>query len=254
MTASAPRVAATWDGLSAEEISGRTGVLRVLLFEDVESTQDIALAADVEGAGDTLVIADRQRAGRGRLGKSWRSEAGAGVWSTFTAPAGVDARAADVLTIRIGLCLARELDPLAGERVGLKWPNDLLCTAGKVAGILVERRIMASDAGPFAIGVGVNVVAPPGLEGAAGLRDGTRRVDVLEAIARSVRAATAAGGHLDPAELKDYSARDRLSGRRLTSPVPGIARGIGSNGCLIIETPDGMEERRSGTVQLAEDA
>ena len=254
MTASAPRVAATWDGLSSEEIARRTGVPRVLLFDEVESTQDIALAEDVAGAGGLLVVADRQRAGRGRMGKSWRSEAGAGVWITLAASSEMDAGAADVLAIRIGLCLARELDPMAGERIGLKWPNDLLCAAGKVAGILVERRIMASDAGPFAIGVGVNVRAPRGVDGAAGLRVGTRRIEVLEAIARSVRAAAAAEGPLTPAELKDYSARDRLFERRLTSPVPGIARGIGGNGCLIIETPDGMEERRSGTVQLAEDA
>ena len=254
MTAPARRTAATWDGHSADEIARRTGVPRVLLFDEVESTQDIALEADLEREERTLVLADRQRAGRGRLGRSWRSAAGEGVWSTFTASSDMDPRAAEVLTIRIGLLLARDLDALAGASIGLKWPNDLLLPAGKLAGILVERRIAASDWSSFAIGVGVNVAAPRDVDGAAGLPTGTRRIDVLEAIARSVRGASTAEGHLTPAELKDYAARDRLFGRRLISPWPGTARGIEDNGCLIIETPEGLEYRRSGTVQLAEDA
>lgn len=253
MTASVPRLATTWDGLTATEISRRTGVPRVLLFDEVESTQDIALDEGAESAAPTLVLANRQRAGRGRLGRSWRSDAGQGVWSTLTASADLDAKAADVLTVRIGLFLARELDALARERVGLKWPNDLLTAAGKVAGILVERRIWTTRSTAYVIGVGVNVVPPPDIDGAAALPAGTRRVDVLEAIARSVRGAAMAEGHLTPAELKDYSARDRLFGQRLTSPGRGIARGIADTGCLMIEASAGMEYHRSGTVQLAED-
>jgi len=254
VTSAEPRAAATWDGLTAEDIARRTGVPRVCLFDEVASTQDIALEDDRGSEEQSLVVANRQHAGRGRLGRPWKSGDGQGVWCTFTVPPGLDAGGIDVMTIRIGLGLARALDAVAREPVGLKWPNDLLLRAGKVAGVLVERRLWASEAGSFAIGVGVNVAAPPDVPDAAGLPPGTRRIEVLEAVARSVRAATTTNGHLTPAELKEFAERDRLSGRRLRSPWPGIARGIEDNGCLIIETPDGMEFRRSGTVQLAEDA
>lgn len=250
---SEPRAAAVWDGLTAEDISRRTGIPRVQLFEEVSSTQDIALGWDEEEVR-TLVLADRQLRGRGRLGRSWSSELGQGVWSTFSIPPEMDPQGLDVVTIRIGLRLARELDAIAREPVGLKWPNDLLLRGGKLAGILVETKIWGGTMSWLAVGVGVNVRTPEDVPGAAGLPPGTARIEVLEAVARSVHAASITDGHLTAAELKEFAARDRLLGRRLTSPWPGIARGIEDNGCLIIETPDGMEYRRSGTVQLAEDA
>ena len=253
MTTEEPGTAVTWDGLTAAEISRRTGVPLVRLFDEVGSTQDVAMEWD-DAAVRTLVLADRQRSGRGRLGRAWSSDAGQGVWGTFTVPPELDPQGLDVLTIRIGLALARALDAIAGERVGLKWPNDLLLRAGKVAGILVETKLWGGTMHWLAVGVGVNVRPPANVPGAAGLPEGTRRIDVLEAVARSVYAASTTGGHLTQAELKEFASRDRLSGRRLAGPGPGIARGIEDNGCLIIETPGGMEYRRSGTVQLAEDA
>lgn len=253
VTSTAPRAAATWDGLMAEEIARRTGVPRVQLFEEVSSTQDIALAWE-DSDQRTMVVADRQLRGRGRLGRSWSSELGQGVWASFSVPPDMDTQGLDVLTLRIGLRLARELDAIAGEEVGLKWPNDLQLRGGKVAGILVETKIWGGTMSWLAIGIGVNVRAPHDVPGAAGLPPGTRRIDVLEAVARSVHAASTTNGHLAAAELKEFQGRDRLFGRPLVEPWPGIARGIEGNGCLIIETPDGMEYRRSGTVQLAEDA
>jgi BirA family biotin operon repressor/biotin-[acetyl-CoA-carboxylase] ligase len=250
---SEPRAAAVWDGLTADDISRRTGVPRVQLFEEVSSTQDVALAWDDEEVR-TLVLADRQLRGRGRLGRSWSSELGQGVWSTFSIPPDNDVQGLDVLTIRIGLGLARELDDIAKEQVGLKWPNDLLVRRGKLAGILVETKIWGGTMSWLAVGVGVNVLTPEDVAGAAGLPPGTARIDVLEAVARSVHSASTTNGHLTAAELKEFESRDRLFGRQLAEPWPGIARGIEDNGCLIIETPDGMEYRRSGTVQLAEDA
>jgi BirA family biotin operon repressor/biotin-[acetyl-CoA-carboxylase] ligase len=248
-----PRAAAVWDGLTADEIARRTGIPRVQLFEEVSSTQDIALAWEDEEER-TMVVADRQLRGRGRLGRSWSSELGQGVWSSFSVPPDMDAPGLDVLTLRIGLRLACALDAIAGEPVGLKWPNDLHLRAGKVAGILVETKIWGGTMSWLAIGIGVNVRAPHDVPGAAGLPPGTRRIDVLEAVARSVHGASISHGHLSAAELKEFGRRDRLFGRQLVEPWPGIARGIEGNGCLIIETPDGLEYRRSGTVQLAEGA
>src|SRR5215218_8950134 len=113
---------ATYDGLSAVDLAVRLGVPELALRDEVASTQDVAhaLAADGAPAG-TLVIADAQRAGRGRLGREWRSVAGAGI----------------------------------------TWPPALPVAGGKLAGILVETRWRAAPPAWVAIGFGLNVTTPP---------------------------------------------------------------------------------------------
>src|SRR4051794_9700307 len=98
---------------------------RVERFESVGSTLDVAhdLAARGAPAG-TLIVADAQTAGRGRMGRSWRSEPGAGIWLTLIERPD-SAGGLDVLSLRIGILLAPALEPFAPSPVALKWPNDL---------------------------------------------------------------------------------------------------------------------------------
>ena len=186
----------TWDGHTAGALAHRCGVPHVELLAETDSTLDVAHAlAEGDAPAGTVVIADTQRAGRGRQGRAWSSPAGQGVWCTIIErPA--DPGVLDVLSIRIGLRLAEGLDALAGERVRVKWPNDLVVRAGKLAGILTEARWSGSRLAWVAVGVGVNVIAPDDVASAAGLLPGTSRSDVLHAIVRSVRAAATTEGHL----------------------------------------------------------
>ena len=108
-------------------------------FGAVGSTLDVAHALAPTAASGTLVIADEQTAGRGRHGRRWASEPGAGVWLTLIERPS-DARALDVLSLRCGLNAAESLDDLAGAPVRVKWPNDLYVGACKLAGILIETR------------------------------------------------------------------------------------------------------------------
>ena len=205
-------------------------------------------------------MADAQRAGRGRLGRSWSSQPGRGVWcSIIERP--TDGRALDVLSLRIGLVLAELLEPFAGARIGLKWPNDLVLPqaaeppsrrTGKVAGILVEARWSGDKLAWVAVGVGVNVVAPDGVDDAAGLAPGTKRIDALSAVVRAVRQAARQSGHLGDDELARYADRDTLKGRRIVSPAAGTAAGVDHTGALMVETADGVERHRTGTVAYAE--
>jgi hypothetical protein len=74
----------TWDGITAEELERALQLPRLELRAEVESTQDIAHALAEQGTPDgTFVLADAQRAGRGRMGRSWASELGAGIWCTM---------------------------------------------------------------------------------------------------------------------------------------------------------------------------
>jgi BirA family biotin operon repressor/biotin-[acetyl-CoA-carboxylase] ligase len=240
----------TYDGSSAEELGLLVGVPHLELLAETDSTQTIAHALAERGTvAGTVVLADAQRAGRGRFGRSWSSAPGAGVWCTVVErpqhPSVVE-----LLSVRVGLRLAEALDAFAGARVGLKWPNDLMLERRKLGGILIETRWSGSTIAWVAIGVGINVVAPTALPDATGLPGSPRRADLLVEIVRSVRAAAAEGGHLTADELARYAERDVLVGRSILSPVNGTVAGIAKTGALVVETDAGVEHVQSGTIRL----
>ena len=240
----------TWDGHDANGLASICGAVRVELLAETDSTQNVAHALAEAGAQPgTVVVADSQRAGRGRMGRSWRSEPGGGIWCTVIERP--HAEALDVLSLRVGLYLAEHLDRFAGEPVQVKWPNDLMIRSQKVGGILVEARWIGPSLGWVAIGVGVNVVGPQGVPDATGLAADVRRAEVLAAVVRAVRSAAAQRGRLDENELQRFAARDALVGRRILLPVAGTATGITAAGELGVETTRGIEYVRAGTVALA---
>jgi BirA family biotin operon repressor/biotin-[acetyl-CoA-carboxylase] ligase len=251
-----PALAVAWDGHTAVALAERCAVPQVELLAETASTQDVAHDLAEKGApAGTTVLADRQLAGRGRHGRSWTSESGRGVWCTVIERPR-SAGAIEILSLRIGLNAAEGLEVFASDRIGVKWPNDLMLPDGKVGGILVEARWTGSALAWVAVGVGVNVVAPSmplDAPPAAGLRPGVQRVDVFRAIVRAVRSAAAAEGPFTDAELARFHARDVLRSRRIVAPANGVVAGITSGGALIVETSHGPEHVRSGTIRLAED-
>src|SRR4051812_42306663 len=116
------------------------GDYKLIEYDEVGSTLDVAheLAANGAEAG-TLIVANAQTAGRGRMGRTWRSEPGAGLWITLIERPG-DASALEVLSLRVGLALAPALDAFTDATVQLKWPNDLYLRGRKLGGILIEAR------------------------------------------------------------------------------------------------------------------
>lgn len=245
--------ASRYDGQAADDLARSLGVPRVVLYEAVGSTLDVAHELAAQGApAGTLVVADRQTAGRGRQGRRWLSGAGGGLWLTLIERT-ADAEALGVLSLRVGLALATALDAFAGEAVRLKWPNDLHLPGGKLAGILVEARWREQRAEWVAIGVGINVVAPASLP-AAGLRGGTSRVDVLRAIVPAIRAAASRAGSLDAQELERWRRRDLAAGRACAEPLEGVVQGIGADGALLVRTVSGIEAARSGSLVFVEES
>lgn len=246
--------AATYDGRSAGELAALLGLPAVEVFETVGSTLDLAHARGGAGTpAGTLVLADRQTAGRGRQGRSWVSEPGRGVWLTLVErPA--DAAALDVLSLRLGLAAAEALDPLAPERVGLKWPNDLYVAGRKLAGVLVEARWRDGRLDWIAVGFGINVREPRGTPSAAGLRPGVSRFEVLQRLVPALRTAAARTGPLTAGELAAFAARDVARGRRVREPVAGTVAGIDASGAVVIESSAGRRLVRSGSLEFVEEA
>jgi BirA family biotin operon repressor/biotin-[acetyl-CoA-carboxylase] ligase len=241
-----------YDGRSAEELSALLGLPRVVAFEEVSSTLDIVHELGEQGApAGTLVLADAQTAGRGRMRRAWRSDPGAGIWLTLLErPLGDDALG--VLALRIALALAPALDPFAATRVQLKWPNDLYVEGRKLAGVLVEARWRGPRLDWLAVGVGINVIAPDGL-GAAGLIAATDRLAVLRAIVPALRTAATTPGLLTRSEIEQFRERDIAAGRRCVAPAVGVVAGIDVDGALLVDGTDGRVARYAGSLILESD-
>ena len=242
--------AATYDGRDVAALTRLLDVARLVAVDSTSSTMDDAHAMAAGGApAGTVVLADRQTAGRGRAGRRWASASGQGIWMTVIERPN-DRRALDVLSIRLGLRAARVLDRWAASRVRLKWPNDLYVGEGKLAGILVEARWRADRLDWVAIGIGVNVRIPH-VEHSSALEPGTERVDVLAELLPAVRAAAHGRGPLTGAELDEFAARDFSAGRTCVEPAPGQVRGISATGELLVETDLGLRAFRDGSLTFA---
>lgn len=225
----------------------------VELFDAIGSTLDVAHDRAAAGAvAGTLIVAEAQTAGRGRLGRSWQSEPGAGIWlSLVERPE--DRAALDVLSLRIGLAIVGALEPLVGEALGLKWPNDVYRQGHKLGGILVEVRWRGDDPDWAAIGVGINIRTPPDQPGAIGLGTGVSRIEALYAIVPAIRRAASTTGRLTDVEVSEFTRRDIARGRRVTSPVRGVVRGIDASGALMIDTADGLTMVQAGSLEFEGD-
>jgi BirA family transcriptional regulator, biotin operon repressor / biotin---[acetyl-CoA-carboxylase] ligase len=126
---------------------------------EVDSTNDVALKLAQAGAAEgTAVMADFQRAGRGRRGREWFSPAGAGLYLSVIVRGGLDG-ALSLLTLAAGVAVARAVRTKTGLAVELKWPNDLVMGRPwrKLGGILCESTGIGARLDAVVVGVGVNL-------------------------------------------------------------------------------------------------
>lgn len=261
-----------WEGATAEALARDWGLPGVRLFASVGSTNDVARRLAAEGApAGTLVLAERQLAGRGRAGRAWDSPAGLGLWlSILLRPGSLPEPGA--VPLLVGLAVAEALEPfLLPASLRLKWPNDLLVGDRKLGGILCEGAWEGDRPAHLVAGIGLNVLHAPldfpaELRGAASsvaIAAGRRpeRREVAGAVARAL-AATASGPlELTPERLAALEARDALRGRevRVTEPTTGAplaegtALGVAPDGALLLRTASGaIRPMHSGTVRLAD--
>ncbi len=237
-----------------------------VLLDVTDSTNRVAMEMAEDGAPHgTVVVADAQTAGRGRMGRLWVSPAGKNLYVSLLLRPSVPTVDAPRLALVAGVALADAVEEM-GIAASLKWPNDLYCGGRKAAGILAE---MASDPDGVrhvVIGVGLNVNMvesdfPPDLRGTAtSLRihagRAFRRDDVLARLldAFGARYAEFIGGGF--ASLHDgWARRDFLRGRRILLRRQGeegwgTADGLDTVGALRF-LPDGgpsIESVHSGEI------
>ena len=263
---------AIWEAVSPQ-LPGFT----VEVLPEVDSTNTELLRRFKSGQPEpTLLVAEQQTAGRGRLGRQWHSQRG----SSLTFSLGLALQPADWsgLSLAVGISLADSLEPAfaPGAHIGLKWPNDLwLCSPGgerKLAGILVETAswegqryvvigvgininavALADDATPGADAPAVPAMAPaalqelvPGIDAPAAL------LRVVAPLVQTVQAFAQFG--FAPFQAR-FARRDVLAGRSVTvfdgkNQLEGSAHGVGVNGALLVHTEGGMKEITSSEVSV----
>ena len=127
-------------------------------YETVASTQKIANELANNGAPEgTIVVADEQTAGRGRLARQWVSPKGTGIWMSLILKPDIPIYQAPQLTLLSAVAAVQGIEQATGAKPEIKWPNDLLMNGRKVSGILTEMQAEADGIHSVIIGIGINV-------------------------------------------------------------------------------------------------
>lgn len=249
-------------GELAGALAGRTVGAALLCLDTVDSTNN-ELKRRADTAPDGLaVLAQEQTGGRGRLGRSFVSPAGKGLYlSVLLRPQCVLADAG-MLTAWTAVAVCRALERCCGVRAGIKWPNDIVLEGRKLCGILTELELEAETAAlrHVIVGVGINVsqdaadfgpeVAPVAISLAQALGRAPRRsqlaAEVLSALDDLYRAF--------PAQKADYLARYRAlcvtAGRAVRVLRPGqvrtgTAEAVNEDFALLVRWDNGEQEALS---------
>lgn len=151
--------------LASHLIERNLGTRRVgrhaICFAEVDSTNDVAFdAARGADADGLVVLAERQRHGRGRAGAAWLSPPGRNLLFSVLLIDAQSSLAHEPLTVAAGLAAAEGVQAACGVEAQLKWPNDVMLDGAKLAGVLVEVRSLKALR-CIVVGVGINVNAAP---------------------------------------------------------------------------------------------
>jgi BirA family transcriptional regulator, biotin operon repressor / biotin---[acetyl-CoA-carboxylase] ligase len=240
-----------------EAIPARFGDVRRLA--ETDSTNRFALDLARTGAPDgVVVVADHQRSGRGRLGRTWSAPPGASLLVSVLLRPDLAPDDRHLVVVAAAVAMADAVLATTGVVAGLKWPNDLLVGDRKLAGILAEA---AGDA--IVVGIGVNLdwpEIPPALDGIATAcnLEGGRPTSPDELLAAFLARYAKRLGDLDGTRAA-YEARLATVGRRVRVERPGAdlvgtATGIDRSGRLLVDACGTRHAVAAGDVVHLRDA
>ncbi|MGH8013409.1 MAG: biotin--[acetyl-CoA-carboxylase] ligase [Candidatus Binataceae bacterium] len=246
---------------------GRIG-WRIHYFDEVDSTQQVAAELAGQGAAQgTVVVAESQNAGRGRMGRRWHSPPGVNLYSTTILRPSMPLAEVPRLSLVAGVAAAEALETVAPGLVALKWPNDIWLNGRKSGGIIAE---VVTDARQrltcVLLGIGLNVnlalsdIPPELRDRATSVRIATARrcdrIALAEALferldQRYVETQTSGFAAVRPL-WERYSA---LTGKRVVivdgdTRIEGVVRGIDGDGALLLENGGTLKRIIAGDVNV----
>ena len=237
-------------------------------FDTIDSTNLQAKTLGFQGAPHgTTVIAKTQTAGRGRLGRSFHSPDGQGLYLSMLLRPGCHATELMHLTCAVGTAVCDAVESITGLRPGIKWINDLVFGKRKLGGILTELSLDQSGNVNFAVvGIGINCTQksedfPPDIRDiATSLAEIVKKeTDIPQLAAAIITSLQDMSGQLlshRDAILAQYRKDCVTLGKEISVVTPtsvrhGIAVDINRDGALVVDFPDGKRETvNSGEVSI----
>lgn len=247
------------DVLSASELKSRIqnkwAGKNIYYYEETGSTNTDAKRFGEEGAAHgTVVVADKQNAGKGRRGRAWQSPEGKDIYFTILLRPEFVPDKASGLTLVMALSVAQAIES-CGLEAGIKWPNDVVLNGKKICGILTEMNVETDYIQYVVVGVGINVnldVMPEEIKETATsilLESGKKMArakllqDVLERFEENYERYEKDLSLANMMEEYNGYLVNRNRQVRVLDPkgeYEGTARGINEYGELLVETGDGQ--------------
>lgn len=201
----------------------------------------------------TVVVAAVQTAGRGRLGRTWISTPGDGLYLSIVLRPTLPFEELWQIGFAASLAAAESVSEITGLQTSLKWPNDVLVRGGKVSGILIETMADSDGSHVVIVGIGVNINTPNfpadlAHKATSIVMETGKRTDIQaveDQLLESIRAkySLCLDGRFDLI-LHDWKKMDCTSGRKLTVHLPngcvhGTAVAVDGDGNLVLQKEDG---------------
>jgi len=244
---------------------------RVYYFEELDSTQNFAqqIAADKKENG-TIVIAEKQTSGRGRLDRKWTSPKG-GIWFSLIIHPKFDVSSSTLIPILSAVALSKSIKKILGVETEVKWPNDIILNGKKVAGILVDASVQANNIDYLILGIGINfdidtkklekrLSKTPNFYGVDSLRGNNNKTPPKILLKEFLFQFEKNLSSLDKGEkakiVKEWTKKAAGIGRKITintssGKISGISQGIDTDGALKIKTKKKIERVLVGDVDLS---
>ncbi len=237
----------------------------VFYKEEIGSTNDEGKRQAANGCKDKLlVICDNQTAGKGRLGRSWVGEKNAGIYMSFVLMPDILPYKTPQLTLITGVAAMKAINNVTGLKTKIKWPNDIIINGKKLAGILAEMNAEMEKVNYIVVGIGINVNVKSFNDE---LKDKAtsiyietgkkfKRSDIInEFINQFIKYYNEfcqKGFSVFKNEYNENCANVGMSVKTLggKEQITGIAKGVNSDGELVIENENGVFNILGGEVSL----
>ena len=244
---------------------------RVYYFEEIDSTQNFAqnIAADKKENG-TIIIAEKQTSGRGRLDRKWTSPKG-GIWFSLIIHPKFDVSSSTLIPILSAVALSKSIKSVLDIETEVKWPNDITMNGKKVAGVLVDASFQTNSIDYLILGIGINfdidtkklekrLTKTPNFYGIDSLRGKENKTPPKTLLKEFLLQFEKNLFQLDKGEkskiIKEWTKRAAGIGKKITintsnGKISGISQGIDNDGALKIKTRNETKKIYVGDVVLS---
>lgn len=247
-----------------EYLTAKTFGSRLILLKETDSTNNDAKRIAAEGAIEgTTVLADRQTAGKGRLGRSFFSPEEKGIYMSIVLRPQVALESSTLITSMAAVAVARAIEKTSGVYAQIKWVNDVFLNGKKVCGILTEGA-MDSESGKLAyavLGIGVNVgcmefpeelravATSVGNEAGKQIKREILIAEILNEL-EELYGTLASGGFLEESRRRSLVIGKEIKVVGAEQSYPAKAVAIDELGQLVVETEKGRQALHSGEISI----